>query len=198
MKKAGLITISVVVLAIIALIILTQIGAGKVSQTTDLKAINVSDSFDQSEKEYLVYFWQEGCIYCQQIEEDVVQFANDADLPIYLVDMQANQNHSAWYNWDAHHQQYDRVIGKVEDGEEQYFEDAETFLDDSNVNWEIIVDNQDQIIAVHQTAYPETRPSNAEAIEIAGTPTILYIQSGQVTEYAFGTEKALDLLSSLN
>ncbi|MBM7540963.1 hypothetical protein [Amphibacillus cookii] len=196
MKKTGLAIIIFIGMTILTLIILTQISSDKsdnIQKSADINTISAADSFQQDDDHYFVYFWQEGCVYCEQIEDEMVDYANNGEIPIYLVDMLENENQSAWYDWEAHHQQYDQVIGEVIDGEEQLYQDTESL--DSEVNWSITTDDNDQIIAVHQTPYPNLEPLQADQLEITGTPTLIYFEDQTVSAYAIGDEEVTAILN---
>ncbi|WP_017471193.1 hypothetical protein [Amphibacillus jilinensis] len=194
MKKSGLAIIIFIGITILTLIILTQISSNDIQQSADINTISAADSFQQEDDQYFVYFWQEGCVYCEQIEDIIVDYANNGDIPIYLVDMQENENHSAWYDWEAHHQQYDQVIGEVIDGEEHIDPEVASSLEDSEVNWSITTDDNDQLIAVHQTPYPNLEPLQANQLEITGTPTLIYFEDQSVSAYAIGDEEVTAIL----
>ncbi|MDU1847053.1 MAG: hypothetical protein E6778_16080 [Niallia nealsonii] len=191
-----------ILFSIIALIIIICIAAiwwlnsKSINAIEDIKKINASDTFDQQEEEYIVYFWQSTCTYCKQIEKDVISFSNSGDIPLYVVDMQEEKNESSWYDWEAHHKKYDQVIGKIEDGKEVWNEgiNIENFQNDKDIAWGIVANEENQIIATHNTAYGNEAPENAEEIEITGTPTMIKIKNGQFDDYAVGVEETLDML----
>lgn len=162
----------------------------------DIQKINASATFNQQEEEYIVYFWQATCTYCKQIEKDVLSFSNNGEIPIYVVDMQDEKNESSWYDWEEHHKKYDQVIGKIEDGKEVWNEgiNIENFQNDKNTAWGIVANEENQIIATHNTAFGNEAPENAEEIEITGTPTMIKIKDGKFAAYAVGVEETVELL----
>lgn len=185
-----------ITIAIIGIISLNQIKTANINNISDIDTISYSDSFTQEENNYLVYFWQEGCQYCEQIEDDVLAFAQDAETPIYIVDMQASENQKAWYDWEAHHAQYDEKIGQVVDGEQQLDSgiDPEDYTSDTEVNWQIGINDADEIIATHNTPYGNTAPASPNEIEITGTPTIMHVTNESVEAYTAGVEETRSLL----
>lgn len=198
MKKTGSIIIVVILIAISALFILTQISAGTINSVNDIEQINYQDSFSQSDEDYLVYFWQEGCYYCEVIDEEIIAFANDATIPLFVVDMHQSANQNAWYDWDNHHELYDEKIGDVVNDEHVLFPDIDLddFAQDTEVNWQIEVNESDELIAVHQTSFPNTTAESADQIEISGTPTVIHIKDGNLVDYTIGPVGAVELLSS--
>lgn len=62
----------------------------------DLPRILYTESFDQAEDEYFVYFWNASCEACQTFESDILA-AHEHGIPIYVVDMADNQNVGSWF-----------------------------------------------------------------------------------------------------
>ncbi|WP_312099331.1 hypothetical protein [Niallia sp.] len=199
MKKKNRPTIIFSTIAVIVIICFAAIwwlNSKSINAIEDIKKINASATFDQQDEEYIVYFWQATCTYCKQIESEVIDFSNNGDIPIYIVDMQDEKNESSWYDWEAHHKKYDKVIGKMEDGKEVWNEgiNIEDFQTDKNIAWGIVVNEENQIIATHNTAYGNETPESAEQIEITGTPTMIKIKKGKFDEYAVGVDETLEIL----
>ncbi|MCT2343560.1 thioredoxin family protein [Bacillales bacterium AN1005] len=42
----------------------------------DINRIHAEETFNQEEKEYIVYFWQETCSYCKEIEQTVLEYSD--------------------------------------------------------------------------------------------------------------------------
>ncbi|PAE13326.1 hypothetical protein CHI02_05155 [Niallia circulans] len=192
----------VIIFSVIVLIIIIGIAAIWTLKSKDndaiedIQKINASATFNQQEEEYIVYFWQATCTYCKQIEKDVLSFSNNGEIPIYVVDMQDEKNESSWYDWEEHHKKYDQVIGKIEDGKEVWNEgiNIENFQNDKNTAWGIVANEENQIIATHNTAFGNEAPENAEGIEITGTPTMIKIKDRKFAAYAVGVEETVELL----
>ena len=108
-----------ILIALVAVIVIA-VGANflfpSVNSLTDFKHINYTETFDQKESEYYVYFYQETCPLCLQFSPELVAAYNEKDVPIYVVDAAATENKAAWYDWAAHDKKYTKVIGKVENG----------------------------------------------------------------------------------
>ncbi|MEM5596098.1 hypothetical protein AAHB53_06720 [Niallia circulans] len=58
----------------------------------------------------------------------------------------------------------------------------------------IVANEENQIIATHNTAFGNEVPENAEEIEITGTPTMIKIKDGKFAAYAVGVEETVELL----
>lgn len=196
MKKAILI-IAFIFVSIAGIFLLTQFGQSGINTVEDIEQISYTQSLSQAEDDYIVYFWQEGCYYCELIAQDVVDFAKDPDHTLYVVDMQQEENHAAWYDWVTHQDTYNEKIGEVIDGEEQINADIqlEDYTEDPDVNWDIVTTDDNEIVAVHQTPYPNTTIESADQIEITGTPTMIHVQNGAVEQYVIGSEPSLELLT---
>lgn len=152
--------------------------------------ITTSDVFDQ-DGEYFVYFWQEECWYCQEIEADIKDYEDNGQLPLYVVDMTKAANLEMWYDWEAHHEANDVVIGYIEAGEEVYEKDPELYLNDPEVQYNVVIEG-DTIIAEHQTAFFNPAPTDLASLDIVATPALLYVSD--TTQLVIGVEKTLALL----
>ncbi|MCF2648903.1 hypothetical protein [Niallia circulans] len=199
MKKKNRPMIIFIVIAVILIVCFAAIwllNSNRINAIEDLTKIDASSTFNQQDEEYIVYFWQATCSYCKQIEEDVIEFSNSGDVPIYIVDMQEEKNESIWYDWEAHHKEYDKIIGKIVDGKEVWNDgiNIEDFQNDKNIAWGVVANEDNQIIATHNTAYGNEAPETAKEIEITGTPTMLKIKNGIFEDYAVGVEETLDML----
>ncbi len=159
--------------------------------------INFQDTFTQEQTEYIVYFWQQSCSYCQQVEPDMIDFTLNHDIPIYLVDMEIASNQDAWYDWESHHKEYDIMIGKEENGIDSLDHDVKLarFEEDKTVNWTFHKNRAGEIIAAHNTPYANTQPNDANELEITGTPTIIHIKNGKILNYAVGVDPIQRLLN---
>jgi thiol-disulfide isomerase/thioredoxin len=187
-------TIAVIIIICIAAI--WWLNSKSIHTMEDIKKINASATFNQQDEEYIVYFWQATCTYCEQIENDVIEFTNRGGIPIYVVDMQNKNNESSWYDWEAHHKKFDKVIGKMEEGKEVWNEgiNIEDFQNDQKIAWGIVVDEDNQIIATHNTAYGNEAPEREEEIEITGTPTMIKVKNGKLEGYAVGVDESLEMI----
>ncbi|MCM3363794.1 hypothetical protein [Niallia sp. MER TA 168] len=199
MKKKNRPMIIFIVIAVILIVCFAAIwllNSNRINAIEDLTKIDASSTFNQQDEEYIVYFWQATCSYCKQIEEDVIEFSNSGDVPIYIVDMQEEKNESSWYDWEAHHKEYDKIIGKIVDGKEVWNDgiNIEDFQNDKNIAWGVVANEDNQIIATHNTAYGNEAPETAKEIEITGTPTMIKIKNGIFEDYAVGVEETLDML----
>ena len=199
MKKKNRPMIIFIVIAVILIVCFAAIwllNSNRINAIEDLTKIEASSTFNQQDEEYIVYFWQATCTYCKQIEEDVIEFSNSGDVPIYIVDMQEEKNESSWYDWEAHHKEHDKIIGKIVDGKEVWNDgiNIEDFQNDKNIAWGVVANEDNQIIATHNTAYGNEAPETAKEIEITGTPTMIKIKNGIFEDYAVGVEETLDML----
>lgn len=178
--KPKILLITIALLIVISFLGIWFLNSSSNRNIDDLKRIDAVNTFNQEDNEYIVYFWQSTCSYCQQIEEDVLAFSNNGSMPIYIVDMQEEQNIVSWYDWKSHHLKYDQEIGYLEDGEEMFNDDVniEQFEKDTEVAWGIEITQDDKIIATHNTPYGNKEPKTAEEIVITGTPTMIKVKKG--------------------
>ena len=84
-----------ILIALVAVVIIA-VGVNmffpSVNSITDFKHINYTEAFDQKDSEYYVYFYQETCGLCQQFGPELVAAHNDENVPVYVVDMAADEN----------------------------------------------------------------------------------------------------------
>ncbi|MGM0524286.1 MAG: hypothetical protein ACQER2_09620 [Bacillota bacterium] len=179
----------IILLSGVVLIILISIYFFNTNQTKH-DYITAPDVFDQ-DGAYLVYFWQEECRYCQEIETEIRDYEDNGQLPLYVVDMTKAANLDLWYDWEAHHAENDVVIGYIEDGEEVYEKDADLYLNDPEVQYDVVIDD-DQIIAQHQTAFFNPSPTGLDSLDVVTTPALLYVSD--TTQLVVGVEETLALL----
>jgi len=181
---------------LVVLIVVWQINRNDHPSMEDLTKISAENTFKQKDKEYIVYFWQATCTYCKEIEKDVLVYS--ASNPIYVVDMQNEKNVEKWYDWEEHHKKYDKVIGKVESDKEILKDgiNIEDFQQNKMVSWSIEINDNKEIIATHNTAYANEKPSNASELEITGTPTMLKVKDGLLVDYVVGVEESVKMLGN--
>jgi len=178
-----------IILSGVVLIILLSIYFFNTNKTKH-DFITAPDVFDQ-DGEYFVYFWQEECRYCQEIEADISDYEDNGSLPLYVVDMTKAANLEMWYDWEAHHEANDVVIGYIEAGEEVYEQDPELYLNDPEVQYDVVIKG-DAIIAEHQTAFFNPAPTDLASLDIVTTPALLYVSD--TTQLVVGVEETLALL----
>ena len=77
-----------ILIALVAVIVIA-VGANflfpSVNSLTDFKHINYTETFDQKESEYYVYFYQETCPLCLQFSPELVPAYNEHYVPNYVV-----------------------------------------------------------------------------------------------------------------
>lgn len=191
MKKILVGLVAVVVIAIGANILFPSVNS-----LTDLKKINYQEAFNQKQSEYYVYFYQESCPLCLQFSPELVTAHNENNTPIYIVDMADDSNLDAWYDWDAHNQEYTKVIGKVENGVQVFNEGESTAKYPSNEGWVISTNDKNEIVAYNDTPVNNRSPQSGEEIEVSGTPALLKIKDGKFDGYAEGVAEARQLLAT--
>ena len=189
MKKiVGGLTV-LVVLAFLAQVFVPTLRSGK-----ELPIIMGAETFTQSDDEYLVYFYQDSCYYCELLDPTIVQ-ADQARLTMYRVDMAAEENLDLWYDWEAHHEEYDVEIGEVVDGERVLYEGVSE-ADYKSDEWRI-VEIDDKVVATHNNPFVDFNPNSAEEVEIAGTPVLIHIKDGKLVRMTGGYSESEAYLTEL-
>lgn len=100
----------------------------------------------------LYYFYQETCVHCNNIKEDIADFyySDHEDIDFYFVDAAQAQNKDVWYGGDS----------------ADFVEPSGKFTDYTD-------------------------------IKIVGTPTLVEIKDGQITQFLVGEEAIPAYLESL-
>lgn len=188
MKKLLYILIGVVIVATAANLMIPSVNS-----LTDLKHINYKDAFDQKEEDYLVYFYQENCGLCQEFGPDLVQAYAAKQANVYVVDMLADENNEAWYDWAGHDEKYTKVIGEVDKGVETFYE-GESREKYPPFNGWTIKQQETKLVAILNKAQNNKAPKTGEELDISGTPTLIHIKNGELVGYGEGIDEARSVL----
>lgn len=189
MKKFIYGLLALVVLSVVANFVFPTINSGK-----ELTKILGAETFNQKDEEYVVYFYQDSCYYCQQLDPTIVE-AVQSGIKMYAVDMKAEENMDYWYDWDAHHEKYDVEIGEVVDGKQVLY-DGVSKTDYQSEEWKI-EEVDGKVVAVHNDAYANFSPTSAQEIQIAGTPVLIHIKDGNLVKMTGGYSESEAYLSGL-
>ena len=167
-----------------------------VNSTNDLPQLTIDQVFEQPKDDYAVYFYTEDCGICKDFEPTIIHAKTKDSLPIYVVDMRESENEVAWYDWENHHNQYDKVIGRVENGKE-ILNEGESHDDYPAEEGFEIVTKGNEIVAVNNKAVNNKKPTTFEELEISGTPTLIRVQEGKVIEYGEGIDQSTVILDNM-
>jgi len=96
MKKVIIALLGIIVVGIGVAVFLDVMDLGPMVRTAHLPRIDYTQTFEQEEEAYFVYFWQESCPACTEFEPAILEAFNDYEVPIYVVDMSDGANSSAW------------------------------------------------------------------------------------------------------
>lgn len=188
--------ILIVLVAVVAIAIGVNFLFPSVNSITDFKHINYTETFNQKESEYYVYFYQETCPICLQFGPELVEAHNQNNIPVYVVDAAAKENLDAWYDWPTHNKQYTKVIGKVENGVQVFNEGESSAKYPTNEGWKISVNKNNEIVAYLDKAFNNRSPQTAEEIEISGTPALIKVKDGKLAGYGEGMDEDRALLAT--
>lgn len=189
-NKRMVLYLAIVTILVILIVIFTQMA----TRDTDTDFIVGQEMLTQSEDHYLVYFWQEGCYYCELIEDEIETYQESGEALLYTVDMRDERNQFLWYDWDEHHATYDEVIGEADEDEYIYDVDPSIYTDDEDTEWEII-EEDNQVIAVHRTPFFNRDPQTVEDLDIIGTPTLVEVRNGEIYALFIGNEPITDRIA---
>ena len=81
-KRVNYTIIAITGFILICISLLFFLQNSTIRRTIDLPQIDYHDTFTQPDQSYIVYFWQDSCGYCENVEPDVVQVASKGDTPI--------------------------------------------------------------------------------------------------------------------
>ena len=184
------------VVAVIVIAVAFNLFNPAVNTVEDLPFISVDKTFDRSDDDYVVYFYQDDCSHCKEFEPHLIESVSTYNTPAYIVDMKESENTVAWYDWEAHSEKYDKVIGKVIDDKE-VLNDGESHDDyPASEGWSIGRDGDD-LVATYNMAMNNKNPQSASELEIAGTPTLIRVKDGKVVAYGEGIVENTAILDEM-
>ncbi|MGC4019957.1 MAG: hypothetical protein QM793_12515 [Muricomes sp.] len=172
----------------------------------DLQTTSVN-KFLEEQDDYYVYAQRAGCPYCDNVRDEIIEFARNNQL--YVLDTRAEGNEGIKdYNWDEHHKAYDKEIGKVVKGKmilqdgltEANLKERYSPLDYSikKADKEFVELNagkeEGKIYAVRESPIIDYTNVSDENLVIAAVPTLFHIKNGQIESYYFGDIQILNFL----
>lgn len=174
-----------VVIAFLVSIILTATNKRIHRTMDDMNKISYEELFNKNDDKYFVYFYQDECIVCKEIKDEIIKYSKKGEVPIYALNMGLPSNEEGWYEWEKHHEQFDKEIGIIsENGEKEFFngDTEEKYVNDTEVNWEII--NEDsKIIAKNNTPYINIDEFSNGNVKIATTPSMILVENNKFKEF---------------
>ena len=185
-----------VIIGVVAVAMIVNFLNPSVNKVTDLPFISLTEVFNRSEGDYAVYFYQDTCSICKEFEPILIDEVTQQKTPVYVVDMKRPDNTTAWYDWEAHHEKYDIVIGKVL-GNGEILNEGESRDDYPSEDGWVIKTEGDDVIATNNKAMNNKNPQSAEELEIAGTPTLIRIIDGKVVAYGEGIDENSAILEKM-
>lgn len=207
-----------------ALVMSIIVGTGNVhaAETTgsysNLTQISTNEMFVQDQDSYYVYFYYDYCPYCNEIKEELNEFAAISG-NVYRVDYAVSSNRVNGYNWTAVSEKYNKKIGWVDENGNKLFlpgESEEKYINSTERNmygkinrYDITVINSSNIsqfpgasvgdiytdIQTPEIDYASV--SNPADLTIAGVPTLLHISNGRIDEFYFDSVEIADFLETM-
>lgn len=209
MKKKK-ITIGILCLTIVlggAIYLLYQgVWSGTDNSYDKLPAISVNEFFEK-EKEYYVYAQRAGCPYCDNVKDEILEFAKHNQL--FVLNTRAKGNEGIKdYDWDKHHKLYDKEIGKVVDGKmvflngltEKNLEDEYSPLDYSikKADKDFVELNagkeEGKIYAIREAPIIDYTNVTDENLIIPAVPMLFHIRDGKVESYYYGDTQIINFM----
>ncbi len=159
--------ITIVALLFVGVGLLLFLSVTEYSIYDDQEKIRYDEILD-GENPTIYYYYQESCGFCNSIKDQISSYAqitNKTDnLDFKIIDMAADKNNAAWYDWETHNETY---------GENT----------DAKLNPDYKYDPADM--------------STVDDVKITGTPSIIYVEDGDIKEYGVGIE-VFDVLDAVN
>lgn len=174
----------------------------------ELQSIKLDEFFDK-QGEYYVYAQRAGCPYCDNVKDEIINFAKQNDL--YVFDTRAKENEGFKdYDWDKHHIEYDQEIGEIVDGEmllndgliEENLKDEFSSVDYTikKADEEFVELNEGKevgkVYAIRETPIIDYSDTTSNNLTIPAVPILYHIRDGKIVNYYCGDVPILDLLGS--
>lgn len=209
MKKEKLISLSVGALLIFCFIAAYLFLLPKVkeewNEKNDDSKMTIKEIINM-EGHFFVYFYKENCRYCDNIKDDIQEFAKNNT--VYYVDVESCDNLEN-YDWDNHAELYDVEIGEKQD--KLYFYDNlsedEIMKKYQPLLYKIVLVNED-----NQKKYPNkqlgkiyavaTHPrlTNADFSEdgfmMTGVPILVEFNEHNLQNYYFDDKEIVEFMGS--
>ena len=157
-----------------------------------LNTITMDEIFEKPGNFY-VYAQRSGCPYCDNVKDEIIQFAKSNSL--FVLDTQADENKDAKdYDWTNHHIKYDEEIGEVVNGK--------NILDYTikAADKDFVKLNEDKVIgkiyAVRESPIIDYTDATKDNFIIAAVPMLYHIENGNIENFYFGDAQILQFLGS--
>lgn len=177
---------------------------------TGINEIKTSDTLEQKEDEYYVYYYMRNCPDCIKVQEGFFEFAKSNT--VYGVNVVKDKSRKQ-FDWEGFHEENDKLIGYIQqDGAKEYYsgENEEKYLNSEETNkhgkqnrYEIIVADKEYLLKNKKAQIDEIyasmlRPAidyasvvNSEDVVVAAVPTLLHIKNGRIVDDYFDSPELL-------
>lgn len=169
--------------------------------------MSLKDIFDK-EGRFYVYFYKNNCLYCENIDNDIVHFAENNI--VYSVNIDNTTDEMEIYDWMKHKEQFDIEIGKKE---------KDTLVLYNDLNREAILikfpamyymvkladktyaerykgKEEDKIYAVSTHPILLDKDFNVDHFVMPGVPMLVEFDNHKVINYYFDDKEIIDFLHS--
>lgn len=220
-KKRLIVIVIIAIIAIAGCYFLTQRSKGAYSQFEHITTKNIfTRNVNNPDNTYYVYFYNNDCQECHQIEDLICDFAKENDVYFINTENKDPDNKISKFDWSAFKTENDIEIGQVDKNNNiQYYEgeNAQKYKNSTELNrfnkikkYEIkIVDkNYLKINKKAKKGYvyaslltPEIDYSSLQiysSVELANLPTLLEIKSYHVENYYYDVEDIKQYITNLN
>ena len=173
-----------------------------------LSTITMDEIFEKPGNFY-VYAQRSGCPYCDNVKDEIIQFAKSNSL--FVLDTQADENKDAKdYDWTNHHIKYDEEIGEVVNGKNIFYDgltrntlkNKYSPLDYTikAADKDFVKLNEDKVIgkiyAVRESPIIDYTDATKDNFIIAAVPMLYHIENGNIENFYFGDAQILQFLVS--
>lgn len=154
---------------------------------------------------FWIYFYKEDCRYCQNIEEDIQQFAKSEE--VHYIDVETFEATS--YDWEQHGNKYDVNIGEKQkdiifynyltskDIKEKYNPLEYKIVLVTEDNQYLYLDKEiGKVYAISTHPQLDEHSFLGEQLVLPGVPMLLEVKSRHIKKYYFDDKEIINFLES--
>lgn len=219
-KKRLILIIIIAIIAITGCYFLTQNNKGAYSQFEHITTKNIfTRNINNPNDTYYIYFYNNDCQECHQIEDQICDFAKENDVYFINTEDKDPDNKISEFDWSTFKTANDIEIGQVDKNKNiQYYdgENGKKYKNSTELNrfnkvkkYEIIIADE-EYMKINKKAKknyvyaslltPEIDYSSLQiysTVELANVPTLLEIKNYHVKNYYYDVEDIKQYITNL-
>lgn len=164
----------------------------------------ISDQVFEMGDSYYVYFQRAGCSYCDNVKEDIINFAKKER--VYVLDTLRKENESLKdYDWASHEKEYNQEIGEMQNDEAVFYnglaiDKLEKIYSPYEYTIQTRTDENDiskeKIYAILEVPVIDLSKESSKNLIVPAVPYMIYIENGVILQDYFGDTQILEFLGS--